>query len=77
MKEFYQMTSQEAKIAINGSEAPLTEEQVAANRERYGPNALAEGKKKSVAQIFLEQFKDFLGCDPDHRCDRLRDTWGF
>lgn len=60
MKEFYQMTSQEAKIAINGSEAPLTEEQVAANRERYGPNALAEGKKKSVAQIFLEQFKDFL-----------------
>ena len=54
MKEFYQMTSQEAKIAINGSEAPLTEEQVAANRERYGPNALAEGKKKSVAQIFLE-----------------------
>ena len=34
MKEFYQMTSQEAKIAINGSEAPLTEEQVAANRER-------------------------------------------
>ena len=68
MKEFYQMTSQEAKIAINGSEAPLTEEQVAANRERYGPNALAEGKKKSVAQIFL---------DPDHRCDRLRGTWGF
>ena len=60
MKEFYQMTSQETKIAINGSEAPLTEEQVAANRERYGPNALAEGKKKSVAQIFLEQFKDFL-----------------
>ena len=56
MKEFYQMTSQEAKIAINGSEVPLTEEQVAANRERYGPNALAEGKKKSVAQIFLEQF---------------------
>ena len=52
MKEFYQMTSQEAKIAINGSEAPLTEEQVAANRERYGPNALAEGKKNPLRRFF-------------------------
>ena len=53
MKEFYQMTSQEAKIAINGSEVPLTEEQVAANRERYGPNALAEGKEKNLLRRFF------------------------
>ncbi len=28
--------------------------------EQYGPNALAEGKKKSVLQVFLEQFKDLM-----------------
>ncbi|MFQ7473294.1 MAG: cation-translocating P-type ATPase, partial [Anaerovoracaceae bacterium] len=28
--------------------------------QKYGPNELAEGKKKSVVQIFFEQFKDFL-----------------
>lgn len=77
MKEFYQMTSQEAKIAINGSEAPLTEEQVAANRERYGPNALAEGKEKIRCTDFFRAVQGFSCCDPDHRCDRLRGTWGF
>lgn len=30
------------------------------SRERCGWNELAEGKKKSILQIFLEQYKDFL-----------------
>ena len=60
MKEFYQMTPSEVKLAVNGSEAPLTQEEVYAHQEQYGPNELAEGKKKSIAQIFLEQYKDFL-----------------
>lgn len=38
----------------------LTSEQARANLEKYGYNELIEGKKKSVCQIFLEQFKDFL-----------------
>ena len=38
----------------------LTSDQVKKNQEKYGWNELVEEKKKSVIQIFLEQFKDFL-----------------
>lgn len=38
----------------------LTSEQARVNQEKYGFNELIEGKKKSIFQIFLEQFKDFL-----------------
>ena len=39
---------------------PLTAEEVKKHQEKYGPNELVEGKKKTTVQIFLEQFKDFL-----------------
>lgn len=60
MKDFYQMSEQDVRMQINGSLEPLTDQQVKANRDKYGPNELAEGKKKSTLMIFLEQFKDFL-----------------
>lgn len=60
MKEFYKMTADEVKLEVNGTTEPLSDEQVEANKVKYGANELAEGKKKSKLQIFLEQFKDFL-----------------
>lgn len=60
MKEYYKMSPEEVKREINGSDNPLSEEQIAANQEKYGPNELTEGKKKSAVRIFFEQFKDFL-----------------
>ena len=60
MKHYFQMTSEETLRSVNGSTEPLTEEQVRANQEKYGPNELVEGKKKTILQIFLEQYKDFL-----------------
>ena len=60
MREYYQLTAEEAKLQVNGSLEPLTAQQAAANREKYGPNELADGKKKSMLRIFLEQFRDFL-----------------
>ena len=60
MKDYYQLSGEETMKEINGSTEPLTEEQVRANQEKYGPNELVEGKKKTILQIFLEQYKDFL-----------------
>lgn len=60
MKEFYQMSENDVRLQLNGSLEPLTDQQVKANREKFGPNELVEGKKKSTLRIFLEQFKDFL-----------------
>ena len=60
MKQFYQMETDEVKKQINGSLEPLSEKDVREHQEKYGMNELQEGKKKSVAVIFLEQYKDFL-----------------
>ena len=59
MKTNYQMTAEEVRRQINGHEEPLSME-VREHQEKYGPNELEEGKKKSTFQIFLEQYKDFL-----------------
>ena len=60
MKEFYQQTVKEVLDRVESRETGLTSEQAGKSRERCGWNELAEGKKKSIPQIFLEQYKDFL-----------------
>ena len=59
MIEYYQMEEQEVRSALHSQEG-LTSQEAAARQEKYGWNELVEGKKKSVPQIFLEQFADFL-----------------
>ena len=51
MQEYYQMTDQQAREAVNGTSQPLTDDQVRKNQEKFGPNELVEEKKKSVVQI--------------------------
>ena len=60
MKEIYQQTVEEVFGRVKGSISGLTSAQVKSSREKCGWNELAEGKKKSILQIFLEQYKDFL-----------------
>ena len=60
MKNYYQLSSEEVKQEINGKQEPLTSAEVKAHQEKFGPNELVEGKKKTTLQIFLEQYKDFL-----------------
>ena len=60
MKNYYQFSAEEVKQDINGKQEPLTAAEVKAHQEKFGPNELVEGKKKTTLQILLEQYKDFL-----------------
>ena len=62
MEKYYQQSQETVLKALGSSPKGLTQAQAARNLELYGPNELAEGKRKTVLQIFLEQFKDFLVC---------------
>lgn len=60
MRDYYQMSAEDVRQEINGTQEPLTMDQIREHQEKYGPNELVEGKKKTTLQIFLEQYKDFL-----------------
>ena len=60
MKEIYQQTVGEVLNRVESRISGLTSEQAERSREKCGWNELAEGKKKSILQIFFEQYKDFL-----------------
>ena len=54
MKPYYQLSGEEVLREVNGSEEPLTKEQVSENQKKYGPNELTEGKKE-------DNISDFFG----------------
>ncbi len=60
MQEWYQKNVDDVRKTLNGHSNPLTSQEAKQHQEKYGKNELQEGKKKSVFQIFLEQYKDFL-----------------
>ena len=57
----YRKTIQEIAAALQvNPETGLSDSEVLGLAEKYGPNALAEGKSKSPLVLFLEQFKNPL-----------------
>ena len=57
---FFRLTPQQALERLNAASGGLTSAEAAARLETFGPNQLAEGKKKSPAAVFFGQFKDLL-----------------
>lgn len=57
---FYSEEPDQVLQKLNTTRSGLSREEAARRLEQNGPNALTEGKKKSVLRVFLEQFADFL-----------------
>ena len=60
MKDYYLQPKAEVLKEFKTDANGLTAEQAEKNLAKYGKNALVEGKKKTVFQVFLEQFKDLM-----------------
>ena len=60
MKEIYQMKGMEVLEQFSSTPEGLNAQQVEQIRQEKGENVLREGKKKSLFQVFLEQFCDLL-----------------
>ena len=57
---FFSISAQETLQEMQTDSTGLTASQAETRLADHGPNKLAEGKKKSIAAIFLGQFKDLL-----------------
>ena len=60
MKNWYQMSQTQVMKEKRTDETGLTGMDAAKRLEQCGPNILKEGKKKSLLQVFGEQFLDLL-----------------
>ncbi len=56
----YQKTIDEVLTSLNSSPSGLTAAEAQARLAKYGPNELAERKKKTALMMFLDQFRDFM-----------------
>ncbi len=57
---WHTMSAREALDALEAGSAGLTAAEAAQRLERFGPNKLEEGRKRTLLSIFLTQFKDFM-----------------
>ncbi|UZQ50302.1 calcium-translocating P-type ATPase, PMCA-type [Clostridium kluyveri] len=60
MKNFYQQSISEVLDILKVSPNGLKDSEVEKRHQEYGYNKLYEKNKKSIFQVFLEQFKDLL-----------------
>lgn len=61
MKAYYRESKEEVLKELGANEQQgLTNKAAKEKLAQVGPNALVEGKKKSVVEVFLEQFKDLM-----------------
>ena len=61
MKAYYRESKEEVlKELVANEQQGLTNKAAQEKLAQVGPNALVEGKKKSVVEVFLEQFKDLM-----------------
>ncbi len=60
MKPWQSMSPEEVLEALETTSGGLSSAEAARRLERDGPNKLEEGKKKTLAGIFLSQFADFM-----------------
>ena len=59
-QNYFNQTSEDVLKCLDTQKEGLNSKEAAGRLEKYGKNALQEGKKKSGIQVFLEQFKDLL-----------------
>ena len=59
-RDFYNRTAEQALGDMGSTRSGLSGAEAAERLQKYGRNALAEGNKKSVVEVFFSQFKDLL-----------------
>ncbi|GHN24278.1 cation-translocating P-type ATPase [Lactobacillus delbrueckii] len=60
MKDFYLQSKDEVLKEFKASPNGLSSGEAKERLAKYGENALVEGKKETVFQVFLDQFKDLM-----------------
>ena len=58
--QFHQLNKEETFAQLKSGLPGLTREEARLRLEQYGPNVLAEKKKKTALRMFLDQFTDFM-----------------
>ena len=56
----YLQSTEEVFKEVQSSPSGLSSQEAASRLEKYGANTLQEGKKKSLLEKFVDQFKDFM-----------------